>query len=341
LIFVKIADEQAKRKDGEPYQFQIKTHETSKRLASRIKELYAAHQKRDPTVFTDTIRIDDATLRAIVSHLEPINLSATDLDVKGVAFEQFMDGFFKGDFGQYFTPRPIIEFAVAMMEPTSDDRVLDPAVGSGGFLLYALDAVRREATEYHHDVHSAEHFKHWHDFAVKQLFGIEINDEICRVAKMNMIIHDDGHANVVGEDALRPMKGLTARNPGLDSGMFDLVLTNPPFGASVEREASSWLPEYDLGKGKPDKKGKRKDRDRQKTEILFIERVWDFLKLGGRAAIVLPDGILNNPTNAYVRDFILDRFQVLAVVSLPASAFAHYGAGVKASVVFLRKRNDG
>jgi type I restriction enzyme M protein len=231
LIFVKIADEQAKRKTGDPYQFQIKTHETSKRLADRIKELYAEHQKRDPTVFTDTIRIEDATLRAIVSHLEAINLSATDLDVKGVAFEQFMDGFFKGDFGQYFTPREIISFAVAMMEPTSDELVLDPACGSGGFLLYALDAVRREATEYHSDVKSAEHYKHWHDFAERQLFGIEINDEICRVAKMNMIIHDDGHSNVVGEDALQPMKGLTARNGGLTAAGFDLVLTNPPFGA--------------------------------------------------------------------------------------------------------------
>lgn len=341
LIFVKIADEQAKRKVGEPYQFQIKTHETSKRLADRIKALYAEHQRRDPNVFTDTIRIDDSTLRAIVSHLEAINLSATDLDVKGVAFEQFMDGFFKGDFGQYFTPREIIEFAVAMLEPTSDDQVLDPACGSAGFLLYALDAVRREATVYHPDVHSAEHYKHWHDFAEKQLFGIEINDEICRVAKMNMIIHDDGHSNVVGEDALQPMKGLTARNVGLTAESFDLVLTNPPFGASVGLESHGYLAEYELGQTKPDKKGVRKPRKSQKTEVLFIERVWDFLKPGGRAAVVLPDGILNNPSNDYVRNFVLEHFQVLAVISLPSSAFAHYGAGVKASVAFLRRRAQG
>jgi type I restriction enzyme M protein len=340
LIFVKIADEQAKRKVGQPYQFQIKTHETSKRLADRIKELYAEHQQRDPTVFTDTIRIPDSTLRVIVSHLEPINLSATDLDVKGVAFEQFMDSFFKGDFGQYFTPREIIEFAVAMIAPTSDDRVLDPSSGSGGFLLYALDAVRREADEYHQP-DTPEHYKHWHEFAEKRLFGIEINDEICRVAKMNMIIHDDGHSNVVGEDALQPFKGLIDRNMGLAAGSFDVVLTNPPFGASVELESQPYLAEYDLGKGKPDKKGKRKDRKSQKTEVLFIERIWDFLKPGGRAAIVLPDGILNNPSNDYVREFVLERFQVLAVISLPASAFAHYGAGVKASVVFMRKRAVG
>jgi type I restriction enzyme M protein len=340
LIFVKIADEQESRKPGEPYQFQIKTHETSKRLAERIRALYAVHQKRDPNVFTDTIRIEDSTLRAIVSHLEPINLSATDLDVKGVAFEQFMDGFFKGDFGQYFTPREIIQFAVAMMEPTHTDRVIDTSCGSGGFLLYALDTVRAEAADYH-QAGSVGHYKHWHDFAEKQLFGIEINDEICRVAKMNMIIHDDGHSNVIGEDALQPLKALTNVNGGFAPGTFDLVLTNPPFGASVELDAQPYLAEYDLGKTKPDKKGKRKERKSQKTEILFIERIWDFLKPGGRAAVVLPDGILNNPSNDYVREYVLDRFQFLAVVSLPASAFAHYGAGVKASVVFLRKRADG
>lgn len=337
VIFVKIADEQESRKPGEPYQFQIKTHETSDRLASRIRALYAIHQKRDPNVFTDTIRIEDSTLRGIVSHLEPINLSATDLDVKGLAFEQFMDGFFKGDFGQYFTPREIIQFAVAMLEPKHTDRVLDTSCGSGGFLLYAVDAVRAEADEYHQP-DTVAHYKHWHEFAEKRLFGIEINDEICRVAKMNMIIHDDGHSNVIGADALQPLKAIAELHSGFAAGSFDLVLTNPPFGASVELEAQPYLAEYRLGKSKPDKKGKRKARKSQKTEILFIERIWDFLKPGGRAAIVLPDGILNNPSNDYVREFVLERFEILAVISLPASAFAHYGAGVKASVAFLRRR---
>jgi type I restriction enzyme M protein len=339
LIFVKIADEQAKRKVGEPYQFQIKTHESAKTLGRRIRELYSAHKKRDPMVFTDTILVDDSTLSAIVSHLESINLSATDLDVKGVAFEQFMDGFFKGDFGQYFTPREIIEFAVEMIEPKSDDRVLDPSCGSGGFLLYALDAVRREAAEYHADPESAEFYKHWHDFAEKELFGIEINDEICRVAKMNMIIHDDGHSNVVGADALKPMKKLSAANPGLAEEGFDVILTNPPFGASIKADEQPYLGEYEFGLQKATKKGgKRATRKSQKTEVLFVERVWSFLKADGRAAIVLPDGILSNQRMGYVRSFILMRFQLLAVVSLPVSAFAHYGAGVKASLVFLRKR---
>jgi type I restriction enzyme M protein len=342
LLFVKIQDEKTARKNGEPYQFQIKTHEPARKLAERIKAIYDEAKKKDPQVFTDTIRIDDATLRILVSHMEAVSFSKTDLDTKGVAFEQFMDGFFKGDFGQYFTPREIIAFAVEMMRPKADEIVLDPACGSGGFLLYALDQVRKEAGEYHsHD--SVEHYKHWHDFAEKRLFGIEINDEIARVAKMNMILHDDGHTNVAGDDALDRPERIRQRtgNNGFKESRFDLILTNPPFGAQVNLTERPYLPDFDLG-NQEDAKGKKKPRKNQKTEILFIERVWHFLKPGtGRAAVVLPDGILTNSSLQYVRDFLLERFQLLAVVSLPQTAFAHFGAGVKASLVFLRRRADG
>lgn len=201
LIFVKISDEQKPRKKGEPYQFQIKTHEPSSKLAKRINDLYNEQKVKDPEVFTDSIKVDDRVLRTVVSHLEAMNLSKTDLDVKGVAFEQFMDGFFKGDFGQYFTPRPIIEFAVKMMKPQHDWDVLDPACGSGGFLLHALDFMRTKAADYF-DPGTVEYYNYWHEFASKHLFGIEINDEIARVAKMNMIVHDDGHTNVISFDAL-------------------------------------------------------------------------------------------------------------------------------------------
>jgi type I restriction enzyme M protein len=339
LIFVKIADERANRQAGEPYQFQIKTHETAKALAGRIRKLYDDQKTRDPDVFTETIKVGDGQIQAIVTHLQEINLSATDLDVKGLAFEQFMDGFFKGDFGQYFTPREVIRFTVDLLTPTSEDRVLDPACGSGGFLLYAMDAVRSEADLYHQP-NTPRHFAHWHDFAMKQLFGIEVNEEICRVAKMNMILHDDGHSNVLCEDALRPIKQLTAANREVKAANFDVILTNPPFGATVELAEASWLQDYEFGRKAG--KGKAKTgvaRESQKTEIIFIERVWDLLKPGtGRVGIVLPDGVLYNKTLAYVRDFMRERFQIQAIVSLPASAFAHYGTTVKASVVVIRRR---
>jgi type I restriction enzyme M protein len=339
LLFVKIQDEKALRKAGEPYQFQIKTHEPSRKLAERIKLIYEAARLKDPQVFTDTIRIDDATLRTLVSHMESISFSKTDLDTKGVAFEQFMDGFFKGDFGQYFTPREIIAFAVEMMQPKADELVLDPACGSGGFLLYALDHVRREAGEYQADG-SPQHYMHWHDFAEKRLFGVEINDEIARVAKMNMILHDDGHSNIIGDDALDRLEGIRVRtgNNGFADDRFDLILTNPPFGSQITLTERPYLRDFVLG-NQVNREGSSKPRANQKTEILFVERICQFLKPGtGRAAVVLPDGILTNSSLQYVRDFLQERFQLLAVVSLPQTAFAHFGAGVKASLVFLRRR---
>lgn len=359
IIFVKVRDEKAPRKKGDPYQFQIKTDEPAHALAARIKSMYAEEMKREPDVFKEPIKVDDGTLKMCVSHLEGINFNKTDLDTKGVAFEQFLDGFFKGDFGQYFTPREIIQFCVEMLKPSADDSTLDPACGSGGFLLYAMDHVRHAAEKLYEDDETAR-FRHWHDYAQNKLFGIEINDEISRVAKMNMILHDDGHSHIFGFDALEKFHRLRELDPKLKPGMFDLVLTNPPFGAMVKEteKGSAYMEGWELlryiGKGEQSegsagemvsdhKAGKKSIKARKsiKTEILFCERVWQFLKPGtGRAAIVLPDGILTNSSLQGVRDWILQRFQLLAVVSLPQEAFQHSGAGVKASVIFVRKRAE-
>lgn len=337
IIFVKISDEQKPRKNGEPYQFQIKTHEPSSKLAERINELYDEQKVKDPEVFTESIKVDDRVLRTVVSHLEAINLNKTDLDVKGVAFEQFMDGFFKGDFGQYFTPREIIDFCVKMMKPQNYWDVLDPSCGSGGFLLHALDYMRTQANDYY-EKGTVEHFNYWHEFAAKHLYGIEINDEIARVAKMNMIVHDDGHTNVISHDALESIDKMYAHNRGFAKDKFDLILTNPSFGSTINKTQKPYLESFELG-NVTDKKGKKTPRKNQSSEVLFIERIWQFLKPKiGRAAIILPDGILTNSSMQYVRDFILEKFQLLAVVSLPQCAFAHFGAGVKASIIFVRKR---
>lgn len=357
IIFVKVRDEKAPRKKGEPYEFQIKTDEPAHALASRIKAMYAEEMKREPDVFKEPIKVDDGTLKMCVSHLEAINFNKTDLDTKGVAFEQFLDGFFKGDFGQYFTPREIIQLGVEMLKPTADDYVLDPACGSGGFLLYAMDYVRHEAEKLYDDDEDTARYRHWHDFARDRLFGIEINDEISRVAKMNMILHDDGHTNIVGFDALDRFEKLRDQKKKLAANTFDLVLTNPPFGAMVKEteKGKGYMEGWELlrfvAKGEqPDgaddgtgdfKAGKKslKARTSIKTEILFCERVWQFLKPGtGRAAIVLPDGILTNASLQGVRDWLMARFQLLAVISLPQEAFQHSGAGVKASLVLVRKR---
>jgi type I restriction enzyme M protein len=378
LIFVKHRDEKnPDREDGKPYAFQRRDGETVEELAARIHRLYDLEKSDDPTVFEGKINIEPAILAQCVEHLEGISLDRTELDTKGVAFEEFMGGFFKGDFGQYFTPRELIAFAVEVLNPDRKDVTLDPACGSGGFLLYALDHVRREADR-KKKPGSIEHFRFWHDFAEKNLFGLEINEELARVAKMNMIIHDDGHTNIVGHDALdffeRPKSAdgksigqnreyILDKNKGLRPGSFDLILTNPPFGSVVKRteKAEGYLEQFELrnflsksatnsqpdesGQGEQDaKRGLKavKDRASIKTEILFLERVHSFLKPGkGRVAIVLPDGILTNSSLQGVRDWLLAHFQLLAVVSLPQFAFAHYDAGVKASIVFMRRLNEG
>jgi type I restriction enzyme M protein len=351
LIFVKVRDEKrvAESDDGTVYDFQINTDETAVDLGARIRKLYDAEMEREKDVFTERLKIDDLTIKMCVEHLESINFSATDLDTKGVAFERFLDGFFKGDFGQYFTPREIIQFCVAMMPPQADDFVLDTSCGSGGFLLYAMDHVRHQAANIKNEV---LRFRKWHDFAEKRLFGIEINDEISRVAKMNMILHDDGHTNVVAADGLESWPVLEKINRDLKPETFDIILTNPPFGAVVKaaEKGQAYIDRFDLsrhlgktasGDGEKQKAGKAtvKQRASVKTEILFLERIHDFLKAGtGRAAIVVPDGILTNGSLQGVRDWLMDRFQILAVISLPQAAFQHSGASVKASLLFVRRR---
>lgn len=334
IIFVKIRDEKRGRKTGEYYDFQIKTHEKAESVYKRLDAIYQEAKQKDPEVFKESLKIDPEELYTVVGHLQSVSLNKTDLDTKGVAFEQFMEDFFKGKSGQYFTPREIVSFAVKMMDIKNDDLVLDPACGSGGFLLHALDEVRNQAEEYY-EGDDAEKYRFWHDFAQNNLFGIEINDSIARVAKMNMIIHDDGHTNVIGFDALEDVGKMTEKNRGFEKNRFDVIVTNPPFGANVKRSEHPYLEKFALGQN-----GK-KSRDNQKTEILFIERCIDFLKVGtGQMAIVLPDGILTNSSLQYVRDFIMERAQILAVVSLPQFAFAHFGAGVKSSIVFIRRKGE-
>ena len=361
LIFCKIWDERKPRKIGEPYDFQIITvskqeesdaanrkAKENKNLLDRIKALYEEGRKRDKEVFRDDIRLTPEKVRTVVGYLESVNLGETDLDSKGRAFETFMGSFFRGNFGQYFTPREIVKFIVDVLPITQDSRVLDTSCGSGGFLLYALNKVREQATEYYpnynHDVRQHDRwFKHWHDFAEKNLFGIEISEQISRAAKMNMIIHDDGHTNVITSDGLVSDESIFAKtnNLGFKYGTFDFIITNPPFGSTIRQSEQAYLKTYQLGKKEEDwlavKATPENTRDGQSTEVLFIEQDYKFLKEGGYLAIVLPDGILTNSSMQYVRTQIEDWFRIVAVVSMPQTAFAANGAGVKSSVLFLRK----
>lgn len=361
LIFCKIWDERKPRKKGEPYAFQIFDIEKPKNalqqdidkveqkittdLAKRIFDLYDEGKKRDKEVFKDNIRLTPQRIRTVVSYLQGVNLSKTDLDSKGKAFETFMGSYFRGDFGQYFTPRNIVKFIVDVLPIDNNSKVLDTSCGSGGFLLYALDKVRQQAGDFY-DEGTIEHYNHWHDFASHKLFGIEINEQIARTAKMNMIIHDDGHTNVIASDGLLRDNTIIERteNKGFKFGTFDLIITNPPFGSAIKQTESAYLHQYNFGTKEADwldtKNTAVKNRDSQSTEVLFIEQDKNFLREGGYLAIVIPDGILTNSSLQYVRNSISEWFRIVAVVSMPQTAFAANGAGVKSSVLFLKKWTD-
>lgn len=363
LIFCKIWDERWRDNDpkskGEPLNFQIihypEDEENKKakiELEKRVRELYEHGRKKDSEVFKDDIKLDKHKIYTVVQYLQDINLSKTNLDAKGVAFQSFMGDFFRGDFGQYFTPKPIVEFIVKAIGINKDWKVLDTSCGSGGFLLQALKYVRDEADDIYgkDEIGSATWKNYWHEFAEKNLYGIEINEQISRVAKMNMIIHDDGHTNIITNDGLKNNYSIEVENRNLNfqDGKFDLIMTNPPFGSSVKADEVSYYKEYELFEKNlgiteikdriADDNNKNKWRTSQNTEVLFLERCYRYLnEENGYLAIVIPDGILTNSTSQYVRDWLIEHFRILAVVSLPQHTFAHVKAGVKSSVLFLKK----
>ena len=385
LIFCKIWDER-NCKRGEPYKFQIMPQYIKKdnkkeysqklsndKLLERINALYEEGRKKDPEVFKDGVRLNAEKIRTVVGYLEAINLNKTDLDSKGRAFETFMGSFFRGDFGQYFTPRAIVKFIIDVLPMKKDSYVLDTSCGSGGFLLHALEKVRQQANkefpDFKTDVDDAkDHHKYWHDFAEHYLYGIEINEQIARTAKMNMIIHDDGHTNVISCDGLlqitpepdplhetdeekeaRLTKNantiqVKGRNPRFKENHFDFIVTNPPFGSSVKQTEKAYLHQYGFGQKSADwldtKNTNLKNRDSQSTEVLFIEQAHNFLKDGGYLAVVIPDGILTNSSMQYVRDSIEEMYRIVAVVSMPQTAFSATGAGVKSSILFLKKYTE-
>lgn len=362
LIFCKIWDERWRDNDpkskGQPFNFQIihypedqQNNKAKVELEKRIRDLYEHGRKKDPEVFKDDIKLDKHKIYTVVQYLQDINLSKTDLDAKGLAFQSFMGEFFRGDFGQFFTPKPIVEFIVTAIGVNKDWKILDTSCGSGGFLLHALKAVRDDANEIFSDeIGSASWRDYWHVFAEKHLFGIEINEQISRVAKMNMIIHDDGHTNIITNDGLKNNRTLEIENRNLNfqDGTFDLIMTNPPFGSTIKADEVGYYKEYELFEKNlgfteikdriADDNNKNKWRASQSTEVLFLERCYKYLnEENGYLAIVVPDGILTNSSSQYVRDWLIEKFRILAVVSLPQHTFAHVKAGVKSSILFLKK----
>jgi len=370
LIFCKIWDEK-ETEEGHAYKFQISEKETdelvNQDLFEKIRAIYNEGRQQEmrknktgkSEMFSEEIKLSPEKLHSVVKYLQKVNLNKTDLDSKGKAFETFLGSFFRGDFGQFFTPRNVVDFVINTLPITKKHLVLDTSCGSGGFLLHALNKIRVEANARYPNKEDAKKcHDYWHDFAEYNLYGIEINNQIARTAKMNMIIHDDGHTNIIAADGLLPpddfkdpnneknlKQGLISKsgNANFQYDNFDFIVTNPPFGSVIKQTERAYMHQYSLAMKKPDWRdlnGKISERANQSTEVLFIEQCYKFLKAGGYLAMVVPDGILTNSSSQYVRDDIEENFRIVAVVSLPQTAFTNTGAGVKSSVIFLKKHSS-
>lgn len=372
LIFTKLYDEKRRylvAKRGETYRpkfwvgvTEMNTPQGLHDVADRIKNLF--EELKEEELFQDVfsgneqIELSDQGLAFVASELSRYNFLDATVDVKGTAYETIVSNTLKQARGQFFTPRNIIKCMVQMLDPGPDDRVLDPACGSGGFLVTVLDHVRRkiaanlypELDELHLEqkFNSNEVNDLVKDYAERMLFGFDFDPDLKRAARMNMVMAGDGHANIFNINSLdypdgqlpdrdriapevnqsiaaskdRDFKFATSSDNA--RGKFDMIFTNPPFGAKVEVDPTISA-KYKLNATAP--------------EILFIEACYEFLKPGGKMGIVLPDGILGNPNTESVRLWILRHFKLLASVDLPVETFLPQ-VGVQASLLFLQKKTD-
>jgi type I restriction enzyme M protein len=372
LIFAKILDEQSSARDFFVGATERNTETGEKRIAARIKGLFKCAKEKYSDVFEgdEKIELKDRALAYVAAELSRYSLLSTDTDAKGLAYEAITSTTMKRERGQFFTPRNVIRMMVEMVDPQPGKKVLDPACGSGGFLVIALTHVRKtflhdSGCSYPEQPVPKELKKidpKVRDFARKFLWGIDVDPDLRKAARMNMVMNNDGHGNIYEANSLEliaaehrdasqrargfltdDMKAFVKRSGGL--GSFDYVFTNPPFGAKIPVEDRDILRAFDLGhtwkrtgdgwtRGEPQKK--------VPPEILFIEACFRFLKPGtGVMSLILPNGILGNPGEQmeFVRWWMLRQMELLASVDLPAEAFLPQ-VSVQASCVFLRRRAE-
>ena len=357
-------------------------------LFNKVKEAYLVDGLFD---LDDRIRIRRDSFLLILEELGNVELYDTSDDIKGIAFELFLGKTFRGELGQFFTPRTIVNYMVEVLNIKEGDRVCDPCCGSGGFLIKAFEHVQNqidqdvhkqighlmddanmsESTKQHKvnellrecdkTIKNSRYYKLCHDY----FFGVDANARMARTAKMNMIMHGDGHVGVYQHDGLLNVGGVY-------DDRFDVILINPPFGAHVEKDiriSESDIPtdeekelytkrfgteylERVYAPMKENAEEEYKDKTKGKrilelysvksnnTEILFIERCINLLKPGKRAGIVLPEGVLDNAALERVRKFVESKARILNITSIPADVFLSSGANIKPSLIFIQKYNE-
>lgn len=340
-IYCKIYDERSviEKKEDTEFRFQIYGASNTAEVAANIRELYEdarnrdieVYSKRIPNyersrgVFKTNIRLSDIALYKVVEKLQAYSFVDSNADIKGRAFQGVLRSAIRAGMGQYFTPDPIVDLAVKLIKPQPSDVILDPFCGSGHFLSKSLDYVISNYAD-KVDEYTLHQFKFFH------LHGIEKSDRMVRIAMTDMMLHDDGHTNIRNTDSLLSFENYPdilqlEDDDNTNPAVFDIILTNPPFGSLMTQEVMDMVGRFELGKGK-------------KTlpmEYIGLERCFQFLKPGGKLAIVLPDGLLKNKNSKYVRKWVENVAEIKAVISLPEEAFQSFGAMVKTSLCIFQK----
>jgi len=331
IIFLKFYDEQ--NSEEEYYHFIINEGERPEDVKRRIKKLLEDAKKL--SVFSkifnsasEDIEINDFALYQIVLELQRFSFLETmktidGIDIMGRIYEQIVGRTFRGGLGQYYTPRTNAEFMVAFLDVDIEDKVLDPACGTGGFLTMCINHILKKIKSKENGIITfGSLLETIREYINSRLYGVDIYDRICRVARMNLIFHGGSDPKIFN------MNGLLANENLFNKNSFQKIFSNPPFAGIIKDPKI--LSKFKLGK----RNGKISSVT---PEVLFIEKIVELLDYGGKAGLVLPLGIFNNPSLKFVRDFLFKNTKIIGIVGLPDFAFTHTGTSVKGALLFIEK----
>lgn len=378
VIFCKIEDE---RNIPNPLEFyatssevrnpdgQLTVKNRINKIFQRVKEKRQYRKIFDPN---DEIKLQPRSLAYIVSELQKYSLLNTNIDVKGKAYEELVGANLRGDRGEFFTPRNVMHMTVQMINPKQNEKVLDSSCGTGGFLVIAMNhvidqlklGVERETKKKKSEWNYSEQQmfqERVRDIAESNFFGFDINPDLVKATKMNMVMNNDGSGNILQNDSLLPphewtddfktklSSALGITKESLTSykkiDLFDVIVTNPPFGSKIPIKDPHILEQFELAKiWQEDKSaGRWSMTDRLQSSVppeqLFIERCLQLLQPGGRLGIVLPDSILGSPGLEYIRQWLLENVYIIASVDLHADTFQP-GNGTQTSVLIVQKKTN-
>ncbi len=338
LLFCKLLDEQETGAE-DTVNFRAGVGESQEAIRARIHALFDRVKENvfgdvfDPT---DRIRLDLDSLAYVVGELQTYTIMEADRDAIGEAFEVFIGPALRGSEGQFFTPRNVIEMMVKMVDPKPGERIIDPACGSGGFLITALSHVwerlRDEAK--HKNWTERQLAKREFEIASNCFRGIDKDAFLSRVCKAYMALIGDGRGGVFCQNALEPVDDWTPQlRQDTKPGTFDVVLTNPPFGKKIVVKGDKIISQFELGQKWKYNKSKASwapssvRHDRLPPQVPFLERCIQLLKPGGRIGIVLPESVFGNPSHGYIMQWLRSRLRIVAIINMPEPLFKTSGKG--------------